>query len=49
MQHRLPGKRRLEQQCPDNETNSQGYVAVEKNGQWGKATEPPGLAALNGG
>lgn len=28
--------------------NSQGFIAVEKNGVWGNAAEPPGLAALNG-
>jgi hypothetical protein len=27
----------------------QGYVAVERNGVWGKAFAPPGLAALNKG
>jgi hypothetical protein len=32
----------------DSGDNSQGFVAVEKNGQWGNAAEPPGLAALNG-
>jgi hypothetical protein len=32
----------------DNGDNGQGWVAVEKNGVWGKAIEPPGLAALNG-
>ena len=32
----------------DNDANGQGWVAVEKNGVWGKAFEPPGLAALNG-
>lgn len=26
-----------------------GFVAVEENGVWGKATEVPGLAALNTG
>ena len=29
-------------------SNDEGWVAVEKNGVWGKAFEPPGLAALNG-
>jgi hypothetical protein len=32
----------------DSGDNSQGWVATEKNGVWGKAVEPPGLAALNG-
>ena len=27
----------------------QGFVAVERNGRWGKAIEVPGLAALNKG
>ena len=27
----------------------QGFVVVERNGRWGKAIEPPGLAALNAG
>ena len=27
----------------------QGFVAVERNGRWGTATEVPGLAALNKG
>jgi hypothetical protein len=27
----------------------QGFVATERNGRWGKATEVPGLAALGGG
>jgi hypothetical protein len=30
-------------------TNGQGFVAVERNGRWGKAIEVPGLAALNTG
>ena len=29
--------------------NLQGFVAVERNGRWGKAIEVPGLAALNKG
>jgi hypothetical protein len=29
--------------------NSQGFVASERNGHWGKATEVPGLQALNTG
>ena len=29
--------------------NGQGFVTVEKNGVWGKATPVPGLAALNQG
>ncbi len=28
---------------------TQGFVAVERNGRWGKATRVPGLAALNKG
>jgi hypothetical protein len=33
----------------DARSNSQGFVAVEKNGVWGSAIEVPGLAALNKG
>ncbi len=33
----------------DARVNSQGFVAVERNGVWGKAIEVPGLAALNTG
>jgi hypothetical protein len=29
--------------------NSQGFVAVDRNGHWGQATRVPGLAALNQG
>jgi hypothetical protein len=29
--------------------NQQGFVAVERNGRWGKAIQVPGLAALNTG
>ena len=32
----------------DRGQNGQGFVAVEKNGRWGKAIDPPGLKALNG-
>jgi hypothetical protein len=32
----------------DSDSNSGGFAVVEKNGQWGKAIVPPGLAALNG-
>jgi hypothetical protein len=31
----------------DRGQNGQGFVAVEKNGRWGKALDPPGLKALN--
>ena len=31
----------------DRGQNGQGFVAVEKNGVWGKAIDPPGLRALN--
>ena len=30
-------------------SREQGFVAVERNGRWGKAIEVPGLAALNTG
>jgi hypothetical protein len=30
-------------------TDSQGFLAVERNGRWGKAIEIPGLGALNKG
>jgi hypothetical protein len=30
-------------------TKGQGFVAVERNGRWGKAIEVPGLGALNTG
>ena len=33
----------------DRGKNGQGFVAVEKNGRWGKAIEVPGLGALNKG
>ncbi len=33
----------------DRNGNSQGFVAVERNGRWGKATPVPGLAVLNRG
>jgi hypothetical protein len=33
----------------DKSGNSQGFVAAERNGRWGKATGVPGLAALNKG
>jgi hypothetical protein len=33
----------------DTGENLQGFVAVERNGRWGKAIEVPGLAALNKG
>ena len=33
----------------DNDHYHQGFVAVERNGRWGKAVEVPGLAALNTG
>ena len=33
----------------DRQSNSQGFVAVERNGRWRKAVEVPGLAALNKG
>ena len=33
----------------DSHRHYQGFVAVEKNGVWGKATAVPGLAALNKG
>ena len=33
----------------DGGANSQGFVVSEKNGVWGKAIDPPGLAALNNG
>ena len=32
----------------DPAQDEQGFVAVEKNGRWGKAIDPPGLKALNG-
>jgi hypothetical protein len=33
----------------DRRADNQGFVAVERNGRWGKAIEVPGLAALNRG
>jgi hypothetical protein len=33
----------------DRHGHRQGFVAVERNGRWGKAIEVPGLAALNTG
>jgi len=33
----------------DRDFNSQGFVAAERNGRWGRAIEVPGLAALNTG
>ena len=33
----------------DRHYSQQGFVAVERNGRWGKAIEVPGLAALNTG
>ena len=33
----------------DGGQNGQGFVAVERNGRWGKAIEVPGLGALNKG
>jgi hypothetical protein len=33
----------------DGGQNGQGFVAVEKNGRWGKAIQVPGLGALNKG
>jgi hypothetical protein len=33
----------------DAHADLQGFVVSELNGTWGKATEPPGLAALNAG
>ena len=33
----------------DRHGDGQGFVAVERNGRWGKAIEVPGLAALNKG
>jgi hypothetical protein len=33
----------------DKSGNRQGFVVSERNGRWGKATEVPGLAALNTG
>src|SRR5260370_1142438 len=33
----------------DGNGSSQGFVAAERNGRWGKATRVPGLAALNKG
>jgi len=33
----------------DRHGNQQGFVAVERHGRWGTATEVPGLAALNTG
>jgi hypothetical protein len=33
----------------DEASNKQGFVAIEKNGHWGQATDVPGLDALNGG
>ena len=33
----------------DRHRSQQGFVAVERNGRWGKAIEVPGLAALNTG
>jgi hypothetical protein len=32
----------------DRAGKEQGFVAVEKNGRWGKAIDPPGLKVLNG-
>jgi hypothetical protein len=33
----------------DGDGNFQGFVAVERNGRWGRAIEVPGLGALNVG
>ncbi len=33
----------------DRQANAQGFVAVERNGRWGRAIEVPGLAALKKG
>ena len=46
---RLGGQLRGRRALRGRRRRQQGFVAVERNGRWGKAIEVPGLAALNTG
>ena len=46
---RLGGQLRGRRELTNGHGDTQGFVAGERNGRWGKATEVPGLGALNTG